>query len=201
MMLLVTHDLLSKAGLVYITAPNPAASVGDTDGLGSQASLLDAFADAAMLWTKIVGGCLTLVESLLAEGRWDEVRSLATVLNDAGETGVAEDLRERLPKAMMARYKERLDTINISMKPPEIKNAIEVFTNALSEIPESIDRDVWLNSFLPALAASALKYIKEDAPGHYDVEYTAEGQNMSSYESVGNSIAEIAAAFRTRATR
>src|SRR5689334_17306389 len=87
LILAATHELMSKAGLGYVAVPDPRAPQGVSGGVGNQTSILDAFADAAILWTKVVGGLLALAESLFEQGCFDEVRTLAAVLDDAGEAG------------------------------------------------------------------------------------------------------------------
>jgi hypothetical protein len=204
--LALTRDLLMKAGLGYIASAGPGSPIRDGGGLGRLDSLLDAFADAAMMWTQIVGGCVAIADRLLGQDRVDEVEALAAVLDDAGEAGTAQELRQRLAIAAMDRYKKRLDAIHPHMKRSEVANAITALREAVSEIPQSRDRDIWLNSFLPALAKSALTYIEESED--YD-EYEgitaavidiANG-NLTHTNVVATSVSDIAAAFRAAKSR
>src|SRR5947209_12444299 len=47
---------------------------------GRQAQLLDAYADAGLLWAKVVGSSLALADALIERGDWDDVRALAGFL-------------------------------------------------------------------------------------------------------------------------
>lgn len=202
--LALTRDLMRKAGLGYIATAGPDVSAAD-GGLGRLDSLLDAFADAAMMWAQIVGGCLVLADGLFDQGRFNEVQALAAVLEDSGESGTAHQLLQRLAPATMDMYQKRLGMIHARMKPAEIENAIAALNAALTEIPQSGERDVWLNSFLPALAASALLYIKEPQGrvvgenSYYTVKFIATGGRMGSPNIVADSLSVIAAAFRAAA--
>lgn len=196
--LALTRDLLRKAGLGYIASADPATLAGDDGGLGRQDSLLDAFADATMMWAKIVGNCLVLADGLLDQGRLKEVQVLAAVLEDSGESGTARQLLQQLVPAGIAMYKKRLGMVHARMKPAEIENAIEVFNGALTEIPQSQDRDRWLSGFLRVLASSALSYI-EKSENYEDIEALAdEVEDIvdGSMNQVGEDISNIAAAFR-----
>jgi hypothetical protein len=192
--LTLTRDLMRKAWLGYIATPEPGASAGAGNGIGRLDSLLDTFADAAMMWAQIVGGCLALADGLLDQGRLNEVQALAAVLDDSGESGTARQLRQRLAPAAMDIHKKRLGRIHAQMKPAEIEKAIDAFNAALTEIPQSPERDVWLDSFLPALAVSALLYIEEESS--YALQYIADGGRMSYPSIAATSLSEIAAAFR-----
>jgi hypothetical protein len=204
--LTVSRELLKATGFVHVRAPEPSEVMRSTSHLGAQDALLDSFADAAMLWTKIIGNCMALTENLLAQGRLDEVRTLAATLTDAGEVKVGNDLRERLANAAMARYKKRLAAVHPCMNPQEIEDAIETLASAFSEIPESHGRNVWLNSFLPALAGSVLKYTSKPTDPYspnelvYTVEDIEGGGRMSHSNIAENSLADIAALFRAAAT-
>jgi hypothetical protein len=199
--LTLTRDLLRKAGLGYIATAGPGAPAGDGGGLGRLDSVLEAFADAAMMWAQIVGNCLALADGLLDQGRLDEVQALAAVLEDSGESGTARQLVQRLAPAAMVMYKKRLGMIHARMKPAEIENAIDALTGALSDIPESPDRNIWLNSLLPALATSTLAYITSSDDVRGRVRYIASGRVLTYPNMVVNSISDIAAPFRIAASR
>lgn len=191
--LALTRDLMRKAGLGYIATPGKAALAGEGDGIGRLDSLLDAFTDAAMMWAEVIGGCVVLADGLLAQGRLDEVRILAAVLADSGEAGTARELIQRLTPATSDKYKKRLARVHSRMKPAEIQNAIDALTEALTEIPASPERDYWLNSFLPALAASVLPHIENDANIYQVQSIAEEGLTVNLTASY---ISDIAAAFR-----
>ena len=194
--LTATRELLSKAGLGYIAASDRSAPGGGDGGLGSQSPLLEAFADAAMLWAEIVASCLALAGRFLEQGEWDQVRTLAAVLDGAGEREAAKDLRERLASAPLAMYAKRLSVIHSSMSMPEIKNAIEALTAALLEIPQSGQRDEWLNGLLPTIATSLLAYALPDDPNVTTLNSAALGHWLSNPQAVDRSITYMAVAFR-----
>jgi hypothetical protein len=194
--LVATRELLSKAGLGYITVAEPGAPTGATSGLGTQASLLDAFTDAAMLWAKVVASCLALADHFLEQGQWGQVRTLAAVLDDAGEKGTAKDLRDRLLSAPLARCKKRSRALNVRMSHQELSNVIDEFTDALSEMPPSIARNSWLQGIMPSLAQAVLTHVP-DAQGH--VSYVA-GAHYVSPSDVEPYFYEIVAAFRNAQT-
>jgi hypothetical protein len=205
--LTVTRDLLRQAGLSYVANAGPSIPIGDGGGLGHRDSLLDAFADAAMMWAQIVGSCVVLADRLLSQDRPDEAQTLADLLDDAGEAGTAQELRQRLATAATERYKKRLAAIHPHMKRSEVANAISALTEAISELPQSMDRDIWLNSFLPALAKSALTYI-EDSDDYDEYEEItaavidiANGGQMSHTNLVAIGVSNIAAAFRAAKSR
>jgi hypothetical protein len=109
----LTRDLLRKAGLGYVvmSAEPKAPTVGAADGLRRD-SVLEAFADAGMIWAEIVGNCLALADILLGQGRLDEVRVLAAALSDSGESRTAAELERRLTAAVRNKYKEPLNAIH-----------------------------------------------------------------------------------------
>ena len=193
----LTRDLLRQASLGYIEAAEPDAPPGG--GFGSLGSVHDAFADAAMMWAKIVASCLVMADSLLSQGRLAEVRSLAAALGAAGESDVAQELRQRLADAETDRYKKSLGKIHAHMTVKETEEAIMALNEALANIPESPQRDYWLNSFLPALATSAVANAREGIID--DVQFIASGGRMSYPQIVADSISVIDAAFRAAVPR
>lgn len=201
--LTATRELLSKVGLDYITVSEPGVMESATIGLGREVSLLDAFSDAAMLWAKVVASCLFLADAFLEQGQWDQVRTLAAVLADAGEREVAKDLRVRLARGPEERCRKRISAIHVNMNPQEIEDAIEAIITALSEIPQSMQRDSWLISVTPALAVSAWKYAKKSGQPHSQpvtmVRMLSEGSLPLHPQNVGLYISNIAAAFRATA--
>jgi hypothetical protein len=203
--LALTRDLLSKAGLGYTVSPDSRTKALAGDGLGYQGSITQAFADAAMMWSQIVGNCLLLAEELVSQGRLDEVRSLAVALADCGETGTAEELGRRLGRTIRQKYEDSLESIHGSMTPEEIDTALATLTEAISEVPQSPERDIWIMGFLPALAKSVSKYVKpRGASNPYSPESKARTtlENIASGGPHGHNLAQtyaslIAGTFRT----
>ena len=77
-LLFLARELLKAAGRVRILAeahpvipemPDPDESGGDR-----HAQLLDAYAEAGLLWAKVVGCSVALAEALIDRGEWDDVR-------------------------------------------------------------------------------------------------------------------------------
>lgn len=162
--LALTRDLLKGTGLVHILTPEPSGAITIGESGDRKELLLETFADAGMLWAKILGTCYALAEILLEQAQWEQVRKLAGILENAGEAGVAQYLRERLANGVRAVYKARLETIHGSMTLPETKKAVETLMQGLSEIPLSGYDYTWVNRFLPELATSALRHLKR-TPG------------------------------------
>jgi hypothetical protein len=81
----LTRELLKAAGRARILAVVPAPRMPDESGGDRQAQLLEAYADAGMLWTKVVGSSLALAGTLIERGEWEDVRALAGLLAGAGE--------------------------------------------------------------------------------------------------------------------
>ena len=76
-LLFLTRELLKAAGRVRIlAAPAPTAEMPDAqDSAGDrQAQLLDAYAEAGLLWAKVVGCSVALAGALIDRGEWDDVR-------------------------------------------------------------------------------------------------------------------------------
>ena len=81
-LLRLTRELLTAAGRVRLLVPSPGSdSLFGLDDSGGgaerQAELLNAYADAAMGWAKVIGGLAVLGGRLVEHGDWDEVRRLA----------------------------------------------------------------------------------------------------------------------------
>src|SRR5215813_1303603 len=95
-LLYLTRELLKAAGRTRILTVVPAPRMPDESGGDRQAELLEAYADAGLLWTKVVGSSLALAGTLIERGDWEDVRALAGLLADAGEEGAATELRIRL---------------------------------------------------------------------------------------------------------
>ena len=99
-LLFLTRELLKAVGLAGILGAEP-AGVGaavDEDGGDRQAQLLGAYAEAGLLWAKVVGSTMALARALLDRGDRDAVRRLAGFLAEAGEDGAATDLKIGLGK-------------------------------------------------------------------------------------------------------
>jgi hypothetical protein len=205
-LLKATRELLKAAGLVHILTPEPGPEMPDTSGGDRRAQLLDAYADAGMLWAQVVGSSLVLAETLARHGRWDEVRRLAGFLHDAGEANTAMDLLSRLGKAIWDKYREQLKIINNQLSRREIRKAIDLLRDALREVPEAFpERNREINRFLAPLAASIYTQMEEE--GFEDmsfssrVEHIAEGGVAKYPDIVAVSLDELAAEFESAVRR
>jgi hypothetical protein len=176
-------------------APGEPAEEGD----GRQAQLLGAYAEAGLLWAKVVGSTMALARGLLDRGDWDAVRRLAGFLADAGEDGTAEELRIQLGKAVWTAYHEQLQDITSTMPPAAVRKAIDALQAVLAEVPEDFpDRNRQINRFLPPLAASVHAIMREqriDIPYSSRVEHIATGGVARYPDIVKMSLDEIAAEF------
>ena len=94
-LLQATQELLTALGAVRLQSPEagkalPGVPEPDT---GQHAGLLDAYAEAGLMWARVVGSSLALADALLDQGRWDTAQRLAEFLDMAGEPAVAKPLR------------------------------------------------------------------------------------------------------------
>jgi hypothetical protein len=203
-LLFLTRELLKAAGLAGILGaagtrvaePAPEALEGDRD---RQAQLLGAYAEAGLLWAKVVGSTMALARGLLDRGDREAVRRLAGFLAEAGEDGAATELKIGLGQAVWATHREPLRDISNTMPPAAIGTAIDALRAVLLEVPEDYpDRNREVNRFLAPLAASvhAIMRAQEIAiPYGSRLEHIAAGGVAKYPDIVKLSLDEIAAEF------
>lgn len=204
-LLFLTRELLKAAGLAGIlgTAGMGVAEPGpeglDEDGGDRQAQLLGAYAEAGLLWAKVVGSTMALARGLLDQGDRDAVRRLAGFLAEAGEDGAATELKIGLGQAVWATHREALQDISNTMPPAAIETAIDALRAVLLEVPEDYpDRNREVNRLLAPLAASvhAIMRAQEIAiPYGSRLEHIAAGGVAKYPDIVKLSLDEIAAEF------
>ena len=204
-LLFLTGELLKAAGRARLlgAAPGPAPRavpmMPNEDGVERQAELLDAYADAGLLWAKVVGSCLALAGALIERGDWDDVRALASFLASSGEESAAAELRLALANASWRIHAEQLRVISATMPPAAIGPAISALRAVLREVPEEVpDRNREVNRFLPPLAAAIGALMKEqrvEIPYHSRVEHIAAGGVAKYPDIVTMSLDELAAEF------
>jgi hypothetical protein len=214
-LLFLTRELLKAAGLADILGARAPSSSGgadpgsaspeeeeeeeEEDGGDRQAQLLGAYAEAGMLWAKVVGSTMALAQALLGRGDRDGARRLAGFLADAGEDGPAAELNIQLGKAVWDSCRGPLQDISNTMPPAAIGKAIDALRAVLLEVPEDFpDRNREVNRFLPPLAASVLAVMREqeiDIPYSSRVEHIAAGGVARYPDIVKLSLDEIAAEF------
>jgi hypothetical protein len=131
-----TRELLEAVGLVHLMSPDPGAEIPGNDRGDRQARLLAAYADAGILWAKVVGHSIALADGLLGQARWHDVLRLSDFLDNAGETVVAESLRERANDAIRAEYYARISGIHDKMSAQETAAAIDTLRSLPKEFPE-----------------------------------------------------------------
>jgi hypothetical protein len=131
-----TRELLEAIGLVHLLSPEPGAEIPGNDRGDRQARLLAAYADAGVQWARVVGHSIALADGLLGQARWHDVLRLADFLDNAGETAVAESLRERANEAIRAEYYARINSIHDKMSREETAAAIDTLRSLPSEFPE-----------------------------------------------------------------
>jgi hypothetical protein len=131
-----TRELLEAVGLVHLLSPDPGAEMPGNDRGDRQARLLAAYADAGVLWAKVVGHSIALADGLLGQARWHDVLRLADFLDNAGETVVAESLRERANDAIRGEYYARISSIHDKMSIQETAAAIDTLRSLPKEFPE-----------------------------------------------------------------
>ena len=211
-LLFLTREMLKAAGLADILGArfpgadpdaDPDADLGsapaEEDGGDRQAQLLGAYAEAGMLWAKVVGSTMALAQALLGRGDRDGARRLAGFLADAGEDGPAAELNIQLGKAVWDSCRGPLQDISNTMPAAAIGTAIDALRVVLLEVPEDFpDRNREVNRFLPPLAASVLAVMREqeiDIPYSSRVEHIAAGGVARYPDIVKLSLDEIAAEF------
>ena len=203
-LLFLTRELLKAAGLADILGAaspgaDPGSAPGVADGSDRQAQLLGAYAEAGMLWAKVVGSTMALAQALLGRGDRDGARRLAGFLADAGEDGPAAELNIQLGKAVWDSCRGPLQDISNTMPAAAIGTAIDALRVVLLEVPEDFpDRNREVNRFLPPLAASVLAIMREqeiDIPYSSRVEHIAAGGVARYPDIVKLSLDEIAAEF------
>jgi hypothetical protein len=196
-LLFLTRELLKAAGLASITGDS--AAVFFEEDSDPQARLLGAYAEAGLLWAKVVGSTIALARALLDRGDWEEVRRLASFLAGAGEGSTAADLKTQLGKAVWAAYREPLQGVSSTMPPAAVRTAIDALRAVLAEIPADVpDRNRQVNRFLPPLAASVYAIMREqgiEIPYSSRVEHIAAGGVAKYPDIVELSLDEIAAEF------
>jgi hypothetical protein len=198
-LLFLTRELLKAVGLAGILGAEPGPGGLDEDGGDRQAQLLGAYAEAGLLWAKVVGSTMALARALLERGDRDAVRRLAGFLTEAGEDGAATELKIGLGKAIWATHRESLQDITNTMPPAAIGTAIDALRAVLLEVPEDYpDRNREVNRFLAPLAASvhAIMRAQEIAiPYGSRLEHIAAGGVAKYPDIVKLSLDEIAAEF------
>jgi hypothetical protein len=171
----------------------------DEDGGDRQAQLLGAYADAGLLWAKVVGSTMALARALLDRGDRDAVRRLAGFLAEAGEDGAATELKTGLGQAVWAEHRDPLHGISNTMRPAAIGAAIDALRAVLLEVPEDYpDRNREVNRFLPPLAASVHAIMRAQQiaiPYGSRLEHIAGGGVAKYPDIVKLSLDEIAAEF------
>jgi hypothetical protein len=198
-LLYLTRELLKAAGQARILSAVPGPRMLDESGGDRQAQLLEAYADAGLLWAKVVGSSLALAGALIERGDWEDVRALASLLAGAGEEGAAAELRTQLGGAVWERHREQLRAISNNMPPAAIEQAINALRAVLREVPEEVpDRNREVNCFLPPLASAIHAIMKElpaEIPYHSRVEHIATGGVAKYPDIVKTSLDELAAEF------
>lgn len=182
-LLRLTRELVKAAGYARILGEGPAdvspEPVSDLGDLGDRrARLVEAYADAATGWAKVVGGLVALGGALLDLGAWDDVRRLASVLQDAGEGNAAADLRARLGKSIWDTYHDQLRLITSRMTPADIASSLRTLQAVLLEVPEDFpDRDREVNRLLVPLATAIHELMKT---ANYEIPYDSRVQHIAS---------------------
>ena len=198
-LLYLTRELLKAAGRARILAAATPPMRPQEGGGDRQAQLLEAYADAGLLWAKVVGSSLALAAALIERGEWEDVRALASFLAGAGEQSAAAELRIQLGREVWETHREQLRAISNDMPPAAIEPAINALRAVLREVPEEYpDRNREVNRLLPPLASAVHAIMKEqeaDIPYHSRVEHIATGGVAKYPDIVTTSLDELAAEF------
>jgi len=199
-LLVLTRELVKAAGQARILDDRSAGSPGSSGSPGGrQAQILDAYADAAMSWAKVVGSLMALAGTLFERGDWDDVRRLADVLAETGEDAAAADLRTQLGRAVWDRYRDQLQHITAKMPPAEIRKGINALQAVLLEVPEDFPgRNREVNRLLVPLASSIHALMKDrgiEISYNSRVEHIATGGVARYPDIVKTSLDELSAEF------
>jgi len=198
-LLYLTGELLKAAGRASILADTSPPRMPEEGSGDRQAQLLEAYADAGLLWAKVVGSSLALAGVLIERGDWEDVRAMASFLAGAGEETAAAELRIQLGRAAWERHREQLRAVSNDMPPAAIEPAINALRAVLREVPEDYpDRNREVNRFLPPLASAIHAIMEEqqaDIPYHSRVEHIATGGVATYPDIVETSLDELAAEF------
>lgn len=210
-LLSLTRELLVATGHARLQADDARPQADDARVLADDArvlayddgeasgTLLDAYAEAAMAWARVVGSLMALGGTLLDQGEWNEVRRLAAVLADAGEDNAAADLRTQLGKAVWDLYLDQLRRIHAQMRPVEIATSLATLRAVLHEIPEDFpDRNREVNRLLVPVASAIHALLQARAAGippDSRVAHIAAGGVARYPEIVAISLDELCAEF------
>ena len=198
-LLYLTGELLKAAGRARILADASPPRMPEEGGGDRQAQLLEAYADAGLLWAKVVGSSLALAGVLVERGEWEDVRALASFLASAGEESAAAELRIQLGGTVWETHREQLRAISNDMPAAAIEPAINALRAVLREVPEEFpDRNREVNCYLPPLASAIHAIMREqeaEIPYHSRVEHIATGGVAKYPDIVKTSLDELAAEF------
>jgi hypothetical protein len=217
-LLLLTRELLKASGQVHLLGDPPYSADdtgggdtgggdtgggdtggGDTGGGDRQAALREAYAEAGLLWAKVVGSSMALAGTLLELGDWEDVRRLAGFFAETGEEDAAAFLRAQLGRAAWTAYHAQLRKISNKMTAEDIREAINALRAVLAEVPEEFpDRNREVNRLLAPLAAAIYAIMKQrnaDIPYDSRVEHIAAGGVARYPEIVTTSLDELTAEF------
>jgi len=198
-LLAFTRDLLRATGQARVLGAGAGHEIARDGRADRQARLLDAYAEAGMLWAKVVGSSMALARTLTDRGDWAEVRGLADVFAAAGEKTAAADLRTMLGESVWETCREPLRGIGSQMPPDEVRKAIEALRTILREIPEEFPgRNAAVSRLLPPLAASIHAIMKQrgvEASYNSRVGHIAAGGVAKYPDLAGMSLDELSAEF------
>jgi hypothetical protein len=138
-LLRLTRELLKKSALAHVLTPEPEQRTPVTGGNSAaerQARLLDAYADAGLLWARVVGSCVAIADVLLERGEWMKVRHLSEVLSEIGESAPAKELSRRVKDGPTEFTMRRISGFNAAMSISEVSDAFKI----LIELPHDFPR-------------------------------------------------------------
>jgi len=185
-----TRELLRAIGIVHLNLDASHEVSGDDVGGDHKARLLDAYADAGMMWAKVIGCSLALAESLMDQGRWNDLQRLAGFLDLVGEDVAASDIRKRADAAARRASQRRLSHITYDMTEDEIASAFE----ALQECDEDV---ISYHLLILANAMIALPgYTRHYGPSyHYTPAYAERQHSKPSTKNARERLSVLASSF------
>lgn len=181
-LLKTTRDLLETGGLVHILSPGREPEIRDSDGTDDQlAEVLSAYAEAGMLWAKILGSSVILAEALARDCRADEAKRWVVALSSAGEADIAKDLTARIQSVSIARLSDEVEALHPRMTPEEIEEFIKMTERIIREIEKHVHLK-HLRGRLAPLALSIFSY-HGSSSGFYLTAEIAKGSASSLYST------------------
>ena len=186
-----TRELLKAAALVHLLTPETDHGIRVDVGRDRREQMLDAYANAGMLWANIVGNFIALADLLLEQGRSEDVENLSVFLESAGEVEVANNLRKRAVAGYRKQIHNEIAGFHANMTMHEIHVAIQVLRTLPVDFP---GRKLEISLGLVPIANSLCRRFRPEGFTTYG--YIAE--NGCAEHMAEENLSKVTAEFGTR---